>query len=47
MVAFGSRSIGKVYERLREAEHWGRKVTGTVFIFVGVYYSLVYICEVI
>lgn len=47
LVAFGSRSIGKVYERLREAEHWGRRATGIVFILVGIYYSLVYIFEVI
>lgn len=47
LVAFGSRSIGTVYERLRQAERWGRRITGTVFILVGIYYSLVYIFEVI
>jgi cytochrome c biogenesis protein CcdA len=47
LVAFGSRSIGTIYERLRQVERWGRQVTGTVFVLVGIYYSLVYIFEVI
>ena len=47
LVALGSRSIGKVYDRLRQVERLGRRVTGTVFVLVGIYYSLVYIFEVI
>lgn len=47
LVAVGAQSIAKVYERLRRVERWGRRVTGTVFVLVGIYYSLVYIFEVI
>ncbi len=47
LVAVGARSIGKVYDRLRQVERWGRRVTGAVFILVGIYYTLVYIYEVI
>ena len=47
LIAFGARSIGRVYDRLRQMERWGRRVTGTVFILVGIYYSLVYIFELI
>ena len=47
MIAFGARSIGKVYDWLRQIERWGRRITGTVFILVGIYYSLVYIFELI
>lgn len=43
MIACGARSIGKVYDRLRQIERWGRRITGTVFILVGIYYSLVHI----
>jgi cytochrome c-type biogenesis protein len=46
LIAFGARSVGKVYDGLRQVERWGRRVTGTVFILVGIYYSLVYIYEV-
>lgn len=46
LIAFGSRSIGHIYERLRQVERWGRKITGTVFVLVGIYYSLVYIFEI-
>jgi cytochrome c biogenesis protein CcdA len=47
LIAFGSRYIGQVYDRLRQVEFWGRRAMGTVFILVGIYYSLVYIFEVI
>lgn len=47
LVAFGSRHIGQVYDRFRQVEHWGRRATGTVFVVVGIYYSLVYIFEII
>lgn len=47
LVAFGARVVGQVYERLRQVERWGRRITGMVFVLVGIYYSLVYIFEVI
>ena len=47
LIAFGSRSIGQFYDRMRQVEHWGRRATGTAFVFVGIYYSLVYIFEII
>jgi cytochrome c biogenesis protein CcdA len=47
LVAFGARSIAKAYDRLRRVEWWGRRVTGSVFLLVGIYYTLVYIYEVI
>jgi len=47
LVAFGTRFIGKAYDRLRQIEWWGRRVTGTVFLLVGIYYTLVYIYGVI
>lgn len=47
LVAFGARSVGRVYDRLRQVERWGRRATGAVLILVGIYYSLVYIFEAI
>lgn len=47
LVASGARFIGKAYDRLRQIEWWGRRVTGTVFILVGIHYTLVHIYGVI
>jgi cytochrome c biogenesis protein CcdA len=46
LVAFGAGTIGSVFDRVTRAELWARRVTGVVFIAVGVYYSLTYIFEV-
>ena len=46
LVAFGAGAIGSVFDRVTRAELWARRVTGVVFIAVGVYYSLTYIFEV-
>jgi len=47
LIAFGAKSLDRVYDRLRRAEWWGRMATGAVFVLVGIYYSLRYIYEVI
>lgn len=47
LVAFGARSLGRVYDRLRLVERWGRRVTGAVFVLIGMYYTLTYIYEVL
>ncbi|RJP24348.1 MAG: hypothetical protein C4529_02800 [Deltaproteobacteria bacterium] len=46
LVSFGSRSIGQVYDRMRQVEHRGRRLTGIVFLLAGIYYSMIYIFEV-
>ena len=40
VVAFGARSIGSFYAALTAFEKWARRVTGLVFIGVGIYVSL-------
>jgi len=40
MLAFGAHGIGKVYSRLGLFELWARRITGAVFILVGIYYCL-------
>ena len=47
LVALGARSIGKVFDRVALFEKWARRVTGVVFIGVGIYLTLIYIFRVI
>lgn len=46
LVALSAHSIGKIFDRVAHFERWARRVTGVVFIGVGVYLTLVYIFEV-
>ena len=46
LAAFGAGAISSVFDRVARVELWARRVTGVVFIAVGVYYSLTYIFEV-
>lgn len=43
LIAFGSRYVGKAFDRLSKIEWWVRRVTGVVFIVVGVHYTLAHI----
>ena len=43
VLAFGARSLGLFFRRLTQFELWARRVTGVVFIVVGVYYTGTYI----
>ncbi len=43
VLALSSQLIGKVFNVLKHVEWWARRVTGVVFILVGIYLSLVYI----
>lgn len=43
VLAWSAQSIGKVFHRLSQFELWARRVTGGVFVLVGVYFSLVYV----
>lgn len=47
LLAFGVQSVGKAFSRLSVMERWMRKITGVVFIIVGMYYSLIYIFGVL
>ncbi|MCA9442188.1 MAG: sulfite exporter TauE/SafE family protein, partial [Candidatus Omnitrophica bacterium] len=46
VIATGVGTIGKVFDRMTQIEVWGRRITGTVFILVGIYLSLVHIFKV-
>ena len=43
LMAFASGSVARVFNRLTQVERWVRRITGVVFVLVGVYYCLMYI----
>ncbi len=43
MVALGAQSLRKAFNKLTRIEWWARRITGVIFIVVGVYYSLTFI----
>ena len=46
LIALGARFVGAVFKRLTVFEIWARRITGIVFIVVGVYYSLTYLWNI-
>ena len=46
-IAFGAHHVGKAFDRLSQIERWARRVTGIVFIAVGLYLTLVYVFHVL
>lgn len=47
LIAQGARSMRAAFERITRIEVWARRVTGVIFIGVGIYYSLSYIFVVL
>ena len=43
LVALGARSIGRAFNKLTQIELWARRITGVIFIVVGIYYLSVYV----
>jgi cytochrome c-type biogenesis protein len=43
LIAMGARYVGGFFDRLIRFEFWARRITGAIFILVGVYYTLIYI----
>jgi hypothetical protein len=43
VVALSAGSVGRIYDGLRRVEAVGRRVTGGVFVLVGIWYSLRYV----
>jgi cytochrome c biogenesis protein CcdA len=42
VIAFGARFVGKAFNRLTQVELWARRLTGFVFIGVGLYMTAAY-----
>jgi len=43
VLAFSAKSVGTFFDRLTRFELWFRRVTGVVFILVGIYQTLTYV----
>lgn len=43
VIAISTRLVGVMFNKLKTIEKWARKITGVVFIAVGIYYTLIYI----
>lgn len=46
LVAMGSEYIDKIYHGITKVEFYTKRVTGSIFILVGIYYVLSYIFEI-
>jgi threonine/homoserine/homoserine lactone efflux protein len=42
LIAFGTRFVARAFNRLTAVERWARRVTGVVFLGVGIYMTVVY-----
>lgn len=40
LIAFGAQAVGKAFDRLSAFERWARRVTGALFILLGIYFTL-------
>ena len=43
LLGFGTQTVGKVLNRLNQIEWWARRVTGVLFLAVGIYYCLAHL----
>ena len=46
LIVLSTRAVGRAFNRLTQFEFWARRVTGILFITVGVYYCLAFIFRV-
>jgi cytochrome c biogenesis protein CcdA len=47
VIAAGSEYVGKFYQNLNRVEFYAKRITGVIFILVGIYYVLAYVFEII
>lgn len=47
LIALSAQSVGKAFNVLTKIEWWARMATGSIFLLVGIYFSLKYIFVVI
>lgn len=43
VIAFSAGSLGKLFNKMTLIDKWVRRITGVIFVAVGIYYSLIYI----
>lgn len=47
LIAVSARSVGRAFNAISKVEWWARRVTGVVFLAIGVYYCLKFIFDVL
>lgn len=47
LIVFAAHRVGQVFKRIQRAERWARFVTGSVFLLIGLYFTLAYTLDVI
>lgn len=47
IIALSAQSLGRAFDVLSKIEWWARMITGTIFLAVGIWFSLKYIFEVV
>ena len=47
LIVVGTRTVGRAFNRITQFEWWARRITGAIFILVGVYFSLAFIFRVL
>ncbi len=47
LIAVGSKAVGKAFDKVAAFERWARRVTGIIFIAVGVYFALRFVFEIV
>lgn len=43
LIAVGTRHLSKIFDRITQFDFWMRKITGIIFIIIGIYLSLTHI----
>ena len=43
LIAVGANAVGKAFGKIKQFEWWSRRITGAVFILIGIYYTLRYV----
>ncbi len=46
LIAFGVQSVGKAFNKLTQLEWWIRRITGVIFVLIGIYFCLTHIFEI-
>jgi len=47
LLSFATQYVGKMFNRLTQIEFWARKITGGLFLIIGVYYCLKYSLKIL
>jgi cytochrome c biogenesis protein CcdA len=42
-IAFGIKNISYLFNKVTLVEYWTRKITGAIFIIIGIYYVITHI----